>query len=85
MSSAALKTQNVTLSLPKQTLRKAKLVAVERETSLSRLLTGLIEDLVDAEDRYREARLRHLALLDRPRDLGTQGRPTATREELHER
>ena len=85
MKSSALRTQNVTLSLPRQTLRKAKLVAVERDTSLSRLLVDLIENMVSSEDRYDRARRQHLMLLDQARDLGTKGRPVATREELHER
>lgn len=84
MKPGALKTQIVTLSLPRQTLRKAKRVAADRDTSLSRLLTSLIEDLVATEDRYRQAQERHLALLDRARDLGTRGR-LVSREELHER
>lgn len=58
-------------------------MAVDRDTSLSRLLTGLIEELVAAEDRYRQAQERHLALLASARDLGTQGRRPASREELH--
>ncbi len=84
MKTAAVKTQNVTLSLPRQTLRKAKKVALDRDTSLSRLLTGLIEEMVGAEDRYRLARERHLAILEGARDLGSQGR-LVSREELHER
>lgn len=80
-----MKTQNVTLSLPKETLRQAKLIALQRETSLSRLLVSLIEEMVLAEERYELARQRHLALLERSFDLGTHGRPTASREELHER
>ncbi len=63
MKSAADDLQNVTLSLPRQTLREARKMAVDRNTSLSRLVTGLIEELVAAEDRYRQAQERHLALL----------------------
>lgn len=35
---------NVTLSLPKNVLRKAKYMAIERGTSLSGLLTPFLED-----------------------------------------
>jgi hypothetical protein len=80
-----MKTQNVTLSLPKETLQQAKLIAVRRETSLSRLLAGLIQGLVKSEERYELARRRHLTLLEQGFDLGTGGRPAASREELHER
>lgn len=77
--------QNVTLSIPKTTLKKAKLMAVEQGTSLSRLLVDFFERLVSADERYHQAQEKHLALLERGWDLGTGGRPVATREELHER
>lgn len=80
-----METQNITLSVPKDTLRKAKLIAVERQTSLSRLLAGFIEDLVSSQDRYELARQRHLAILEQGFDLGGGGQPSASREELHER
>lgn len=80
-----MQTQNVTLSLPKETLRQAKLVAVQRQISLSRLLTLLIEDLVSSEQRYERSRRRHMAILERGFDLGTDGRIRVTRDELHER
>ncbi|SHF72137.1 hypothetical protein SAMN02745218_02952 [Desulfofundulus australicus DSM 11792] len=35
--------QNVTLSLPKEVLRRAKHIAIERGTSLSGLLTHLLD------------------------------------------
>lgn len=77
--------QNVTLSIPKATLKKAKLMAVEQGTSLSRLLVDFFERLVSTEERYARAQEAHLAILDRGWDLGTGGRPVASREELHER
>lgn len=80
-----METQNVTLSIPKPILRKAKLLAVERQTSLSRLMTQLLSDLVEHSDQYAEARQRHLAWLEHGANLGTNGAITWTREELHER
>jgi hypothetical protein len=80
-----METQNVTLAIPKPILRKAKLIAVERQISLSGLLTQLIADLVERSDQYAEARQRHLAWLEHGADLGTHGVITWTREELHER
>ncbi len=78
-------TQNVTLSLPKQVLRRAKLIAVERNSSLSALLTQLIIEMVEQDDAYERARRRHQALLEEGFDLGTGGNVTWTRDELHER
>lgn len=75
----------MTLSLPEETLRRAKLAAVQRDVSLSRLLTGLIEELVQSEQRYETSRRLHMAILEKGYDLGTGGRPLVSREDLYER
>jgi hypothetical protein len=80
-----METQNVTLAIPKPILRKAKLLAVEQQTSLSGLMTQLLTDLVEQSDRYAEARARHLAWLRYGANLGTHGVISWTREDLHER
>lgn len=77
--------QNITLALRKPVLRKVKILAVERQTSVSALLTGLLEEIVEREDAYAAARERALARLARPVNLGTRGRVTWTRDSLHER
>jgi predicted transcriptional regulator len=77
--------QNITLALPKRLLRKVKHLAVEREKSVSRLLTETLEELVARKDAYEEARRRALHDLEHPRSLGTFGKITWTRDELHER
>ena len=80
-----METQNVTLAIPKDVLRKAKIMAVKRNTSLSNLLTQTLEDLVSREEGYAQARLRNLEIMKRGFDLGTQGNINWRREELHER
>ncbi len=80
-----METQNITLSLPKDLVRKVKLIAVERQTSISGLLKELLIAEVAQEDRYAKARGRHLEALRRGTDLGTRGTISWTREELHER
>ena len=77
--------QNVTLSIPKDTLRKAKILAVRRNTSLSGLLSQTLEELVSKDEAYSTARSRHLDLLENSIDLGTQGKVSWKRDELHER
>ena len=77
--------QNVTLSLPKPLLRKAKILAVEKQTSLSGLLVDAIQDLVKDRDDYEQARERALELMRNAKNLGTRGRITWTRDSLHER
>jgi len=80
-----METQNITLSLPKEVLLKVKLMAVERGISVSGLLTQTLQRLVEQEEAYTHARRRHLEWLDHGADLGTGGRLSIAREELHER
>jgi metal-responsive CopG/Arc/MetJ family transcriptional regulator len=80
-----VETRNVTLSLPKDVLRQVKIVAAQRGTSVSRLLTDALRDLVSSEAGYASAAARHGALLRRPPDLGTRGRRRWSRDDLHER
>lgn len=77
--------RNITLSLPEEDLRRAKIIAIERGTSLSQLLTRLIRDLADQETGYALAKARSLALLAEGRDLGTGGHVRWSRDDLHER
>jgi len=77
--------QNVTISVPKDVLRKAKHLAINRQTSLSGLMTETLKDLVNREESYQKARSRQLSLLDEGMELGLQGNIKWTREEIHER
>lgn len=78
-------TQNVTLAIPKNILRKAKILAVQKNTSLSGLLTQTLVDLVAHQEAYEQARQRNLVLLKSGVDLDTRGQITWKRDELHER
>ena len=78
-------TQNITLSIPKDVLRKAKLIAVQRGTSVSGLLSQALENLVRQGDVYADAQRRHLSRLEQAADLGTGGQISIGRDELHER
>lgn len=77
--------QNVTLSLPKTLLKKAKIVAAHRETSLSELIRKSLEEAVSENSGYSKARARQIKLLKAGIDLGTLGEITISREELHAR
>ena len=78
-------TQNITLSLSKELLRRIKRIASDRETSVSSLMSEALSRLADDERRYSAAQKRSLAAIRSARSLGTNGRRTWTREELHER
>lgn len=80
-----METQNITLALRKEILRKAKAIAAKEGTSLSGLLANALEELVAREEGYSAARRRHLRALDAAHNLGTKGKRTWTRDELHER
>jgi metal-responsive CopG/Arc/MetJ family transcriptional regulator len=77
--------QNVTLSLPKSLLKKAKVVAATRDKSLSEFLRESLEEKVRDATGYKRARERQLKLLRKGLNLGTKGLITTTREELHAR
>jgi hypothetical protein len=77
--------QNITLSLPRALLKRVKRVAVDRDTSVSALMTEALGRLAEEDRRYSAARQRALAALRSPRSLGTRGRRTWSRDELHER
>ncbi len=77
--------QNVTLALPKELLKQAKLLAVKQNKSLSGLLTEYLADIVSRHDKYEVAMKRQLTIMEKGFELGTYGKPTWTREELHDR
>ena len=75
--------QNVTMSLSKQVLKKARILAARRETSISGLLAQEIATLVDNEDAYERAERQALSLLDQGFHLG--GVIRAGRDDWHDR
>jgi len=77
--------QNVTLSLPKPLLRKAKAVAMKAEKSLSEFLREALEEKVNESSGYKRAKRSQLNLLKVGLDLGTEGYLKISREELHAR
>jgi hypothetical protein len=77
--------QNITLSLPKDLLQKAKILAVKNNTSLSGLLSDLLAKITNEEEAYQVAKARHLRMLKKGFDLGLKGETFWKREELHER
>jgi hypothetical protein len=69
-----VKSQNITLKISSDLVRKAKIVAAERGTSISALLTQRIRDVVGEEAEYETARRQAFKLLDQGWHLGR--RPT---------
>ena len=77
--------QNITLSVPRELLKRVKRVAADRDTSVSALMTEALGRVADENRRYSAARKRALAALRSRRSLGTGGRRTWSREALHDR
>jgi hypothetical protein len=74
---------NVTVSLSRQTLQKARVLAARRATSISKLLAEQIETLVGEDEAYQRAERQALALLGKGFSLG--GVIHGTRDQWHER
>lgn len=74
--------QNITLSLDSDLLRRARVLAAEQGTSVSRLLAAHLEGLVRDEETYRRLRQQALSTLEQGLHLGG-ARPD--RESLHDR
>jgi predicted transcriptional regulator len=83
MASSNANKQNVTISISPETVRKARILAARRSTSISGLLAEQIEMLVGAEEAWERCERSALALLEPGFHLG--GLITASRDEWHER
>jgi predicted transcriptional regulator len=73
---------NLTLKLNKELVRKVRVLAAEKGTSVSALLAEKLEEEVSRRAEYEESRKRWLLLVAKGMNLG--GRPL-TREQMHER
>jgi metal-responsive CopG/Arc/MetJ family transcriptional regulator len=77
--------QNITLALPKDVLKRVKVMAAEEGTSISAIMEHLLHDHLARHEGYHKACQRQSAVLTKGFDLGTKGKRTWSREQLHER
>ena len=75
---------NITISLDDDILKKAKKIAIDKDTSFSGLIREYIKGLVDQEERGRVLMIEELDSLFAHSNARI-GRRTWTRDELHER
>jgi predicted transcriptional regulator len=75
--------QKITLSLDKEVIRKSKVLAAKRETSISKLLADSLMLAVEKEDFYEAAKRNGLQMLKKGFHLG--GVRSWKREDLYER
>jgi hypothetical protein len=73
---------NLTLQMDSEVIRRARIVAAKRGTSVSALAASRLQAMVDEDDRIELARMRAEAILAKASGRGGRG---WTRDDLHER
>lgn len=74
--------QNITLSLEKDIIKKSKLIAVKKDTSVSKMIGDILKEITEKEDEYEAAKKKAIDNLKRGFHFG--GQITWTREDLYE-
>jgi HSP90 family molecular chaperone len=77
--------QNITLSLPREVLKKGKMLAAKRGISLNELVRELLQMTAENEEGYRTAADRQVKRMKEGMPLGTKGKIPWQREELYQR
>ncbi len=75
--------QNITLSLDKEIIKKGKVIAAQKDTSISKMLGDQLKEIVEREDQYEAAKRGAMQALKEGFHLG--GRINWRREDLYER
>jgi hypothetical protein len=78
-------TKNITLSIPEDLVRRARVFAAERDTSVSALVTELLAQLVGDDFDYDAAWAAEEALMETGIPGMRVGTIDWTRDEVHER
>lgn len=76
--------QNITLSIPKEILKKVKHIAVEKNTSVSGLLSRHLEDIVARDSAYKKAKANQMEIMEKGFDLIGEEKRSWNREDLHD-
>lgn len=77
-------TRNITLSMPDELVRRAKILAAQRDTSVSGLVARLLEQLVGDVRDYDDVAAQERRLMEEGIGL-RMGEITWSRDEVHER
>ncbi|CAM4426786.1 DUF6364 domain-containing protein [Nocardia ninae] len=75
--------RNLTIQLDEEVITSAKVIAVQRGTSVSALVTQYLREIAQDAERYEYAKQQALQLMAEAEGHG--GRVTWTREELYDR
>ena len=74
--------QNITLSVDKDLIKRGKVLAAERDTSVSKMLSEQLKQLVEDNEQYETAKRSALQVLRKGYHLG--GKITWKREDLYD-
>lgn len=77
-------TRNITLSLPEEVVRQAKVLAAQRDTSVSALVSELLGQLVASSPSFDVVWAQEEILMEEGLDLRV-GEITWSREDVHQR
>ncbi len=77
--------QNITLSLPREILKKGKMLAAKKGISLNELVRELLQTTAENEEGYRISADRQIKRMKGGIPLGTKGKIFWQRDELHQR
>jgi hypothetical protein len=75
--------KNITVSLDDETYRRARMVAAQRDTSVSALVKGFLVDLASGETEFERLRREEGALREQIKNFSASDR--LSRDEVHER
>lgn len=75
--------RNVTITLDDETARWARIEAARQDTSVSKLVGGMLRSHMHERDEYERAKRSFLGR--GPYRMGTPGQPLPTRDEVYER
>ena len=75
--------QNITLSIDRELIQFARVLAAQRQTSVSRMLSDELQKLIEDSKNYERAKRQALDYITKGFHLG--GKITVSREEFHER
>ena len=75
--------KNITVSLDDETYRRARIIAAQRDTSVSALVKGFLLDLASGETEFERLRREERALRERIQNFNASDR--LSRDEVHER
>ncbi|MGH3985322.1 MAG: DUF6364 family protein [Pseudonocardiaceae bacterium] len=79
-----MSTRNITLTLPSELVRRAKVVAATRDTSVSALVAEFLQSLTEHEDDYRQVWEQEQRLMSEGLSMSV-GSITWSRADAHER